>query len=196
MICVLYINIYKQEQSDTHMKITGTKDIKAIIPGIGRVDKFGKAIDVLLSQIDLEITLQGASHFECFESNSGKQWKYVFSGNGLSSYCGQVSVKRASYGHATTPSGERAVDRWPERYRKVEDSIHDDVYDHEEIRPVTWGQVAKIIGSIAKSELTHMATCSKCGGSGRIDHFRHIENGLCFSCMGMGKWIELNKQEH
>jgi hypothetical protein len=29
--------------------------------------------------------------------------------------------------------------------------------------------------------------CFKCGSSGRIDKFRHIEHGICFQCAGTGK---------
>ena len=28
--------------------------------------------------------------------------------------------------------------------------------------------------------------CPKCGGSGKIDHFRHVANGDCFKCAGSG----------
>jgi RecJ-like exonuclease len=30
-------------------------------------------------------------------------------------------------------------------------------------------------------------TCYKCGGTGRIEAFAHIENGECFACGGSGK---------
>jgi RecJ-like exonuclease len=30
-------------------------------------------------------------------------------------------------------------------------------------------------------------TCYKCGGSGRIEAFAHIEQGSCFACGGSGK---------
>ena len=29
-------------------------------------------------------------------------------------------------------------------------------------------------------------TCPKCGGSGYISHFSHVDNGVCFECMGSG----------
>jgi hypothetical protein len=28
--------------------------------------------------------------------------------------------------------------------------------------------------------------CPKCGGSGKLDHFRHVANGDCFNCAGTG----------
>jgi hypothetical protein len=30
-------------------------------------------------------------------------------------------------------------------------------------------------------------TCYKCGGSGQISAFSHIENGACFACSGSGQ---------
>lgn len=30
-------------------------------------------------------------------------------------------------------------------------------------------------------------TCYKCGGTGRIEAFTHIENGACFACGGSGQ---------
>lgn len=31
-----------------------------------------------------------------------------------------------------------------------------------------------------------MATCRRCGGQGRIEHYRHVEGGVCFRCRGTG----------
>jgi hypothetical protein len=36
--------------------------------------------------------------------------------------------------------------------------------------------------------------CYKCGGSGKIGAFAHIENGTCFTCGGAGK-LDYQKQE-
>ena len=40
--------------------------------------------------------------------------------------------------------------------------------------------------------------CDRCGGNGRIDHWSHVANGVCFACGGSGKlsgrplaaWVE------
>lgn len=32
-----------------------------------------------------------------------------------------------------------------------------------------------------------LATCPKCGGSGRIPSYLHVAEGLCFRCNGSGK---------
>ena len=34
---------------------------------------------------------------------------------------------------------------------------------------------------------TLTATCSKCDGTGRLPHYGHIANGVCFECGGTGK---------
>ena len=34
---------------------------------------------------------------------------------------------------------------------------------------------------------THRNPCSRCGGAGRIDGYRHVEGGICFKCGGHGR---------
>ena len=33
---------------------------------------------------------------------------------------------------------------------------------------------------------TSTISCPKCGGTGNIKHFRHVEGGVCFECYGTG----------
>lgn len=35
--------------------------------------------------------------------------------------------------------------------------------------------------------MTKLFTCPKCGGSGHISQFNHVEAGVCFQCRGTGK---------
>lgn len=37
-------------------------------------------------------------------------------------------------------------------------------------------------------------TCSKCGGAGYINNFKHVEDGICFECYGSG-WIEIDEEK-
>lgn len=32
-----------------------------------------------------------------------------------------------------------------------------------------------------------LVTCDRCGGSGWIPHFNHVEGGICFKCEGVGE---------
>ena len=34
---------------------------------------------------------------------------------------------------------------------------------------------------------TLSATCDRCDGTGRVPHYGHIANGICFQCQGSGK---------
>ena len=34
---------------------------------------------------------------------------------------------------------------------------------------------------------TTIANCAKCNGTGRLGHYGHIANGVCFDCQGTGK---------
>ncbi len=36
-----------------------------------------------------------------------------------------------------------------------------------------------------------MNPCSKCNGTGYLDHFKHISNGICFNCHGQGSITDL-----
>jgi len=31
-----------------------------------------------------------------------------------------------------------------------------------------------------------LTTCGRCGGTGRLLHFEHVEKGICFACLGRG----------
>jgi hypothetical protein len=33
---------------------------------------------------------------------------------------------------------------------------------------------------------TNTITCNRCGGSGRLPQYNHVENGICFKCRGEG----------
>lgn len=37
-------------------------------------------------------------------------------------------------------------------------------------------------------------TCPKCGGRGYIQNFKHVEDGICFECYGLG-WIEIDEEK-
>jgi RNase P subunit RPR2 len=42
---------------------------------------------------------------------------------------------------------------------------------------------------------TTPVTCNRCGGSGYLPQYSHIENGICFKCWGAGKiFLELLKR--
>jgi hypothetical protein len=38
-----------------------------------------------------------------------------------------------------------------------------------------------------KNMATNKATCDKCNGTGKLNHFNHIMDGVCFRCNGTGK---------
>lgn len=38
-----------------------------------------------------------------------------------------------------------------------------------------------------KPRKTATYACDRCGGNGRIDHWSHVANGVCFACGGTGK---------
>jgi hypothetical protein len=35
--------------------------------------------------------------------------------------------------------------------------------------------------------MTTFGKCTNCSGTGRVNHFAHIDNGICYACDGTGK---------
>lgn len=33
-------------------------------------------------------------------------------------------------------------------------------------------------------QIVHLTPCSRCGGTGYFQEYRHIDNGICFRCKG------------
>lgn len=63
--------------------------------------------------------------------------------------------------------------------------IHDlSVYDHD---PLVNPEATKL----------SYETCNRCGGSGYIPEFNHIEDGICFACLGSGyKNLYWNQEDY
>ena len=51
---------------------------------------------------------------------------------------------------------------------------------------MTAAEVAAARAEEAAIRATRYMACPKCGGSGKLDHFRHVANGDCFKCAGTG----------
>ena len=51
---------------------------------------------------------------------------------------------------------------------------------------LTAAEVAAARAEEAAIRATRYKACPKCGGSGKLDHFRHVANGDCFKCAGTG----------
>ena len=37
-----------------------------------------------------------------------------------------------------------------------------------------------------RNKLFHFEPCSRCGGTGNIPHYNHVQGGICFKCWGAG----------
>jgi DnaJ-class molecular chaperone len=35
--------------------------------------------------------------------------------------------------------------------------------------------------------MAKLVKCTNCSGTGRVNHFAHIDNGICYACNGTGK---------
>jgi hypothetical protein len=57
----------------------------------------------------------------------------------------------------------------------------------------TWPYLLKRIGKLLKEDPVLNHVCYKCGGTGIIPEFSHVDGGICFECLGVGRWIKYNK---
>lgn len=44
--------------------------------------------------------------------------------------------------------------------------------------------------------VAELVTCQRCGGSGYLDQFKHIQRGVCFRCDGTGKSEPIKKRPY
>lgn len=43
--------------------------------------------------------------------------------------------------------------------------------------------------------MAKLVKCNNCSGTGRLAHFAHLDNGICYACEGTGKVKEGSKYE-
>jgi len=176
------------------MKVNSTLQLKELIPELGRRDKFSKAIDAVLSSIEHPVTVQIADKFKCFTSKAGKQYKIVVTHDDHKYFLMPTKIKRYGVPKVSTEKN-------PESYRNIELSEsysimngvrHDYVNaDVEENGRVNWADFANAIGKLVKDNPVFTCTCTKCNGTGFLPQFAWYAEGVCFECMGIGKWFEL-----
>ena len=60
-----------------------------------------------------------------------------------------------------------------------------------QVTPASWALIGRSLGLLLKDEIISVEDCSGCQGTGRKPQFMHIANGLCFDCLGVGKWFNI-----
>jgi len=184
------------------MKFTviSTKDLKNIFPELSRTDKFKRKIDEVF-EMGFVFNVLKTEPLRCFENKKGKAFnaKIFYKKRGF-------IFKKIEVENAQVTRGEYEKNK--KQYFSIEDEstgssqINNDtpIPTYRSVRfcikSTTWAEILKFIGKLIKSEFTETCTCVRCGGTGFIPEFAHYADGICFECMGIGKWVKVLENEN
>jgi hypothetical protein len=179
--------------------ITSTKQLAAIFPDLPRTNKFKRSLDILLANTPhARVTIDVCDAWRCFKLTDGRKFKARFSFGGKSHFLARTRVRNSNFSRSE-------IDANPGKYKDVKNSESTFCVDGVNWLPTAfasfedtdgfgWSQLALVFGKLLKSEITVIEDCHKCGGSGFLPHYAHIANGVCFSCCGVGKFIQLTDE--
>jgi hypothetical protein len=157
-------------------------DQVATFQDLSENDKFRKAVEKVLKNNDLPIKFRVATPFHCF---NGKKFDYKYrisnteTNKGISfgkTWNKDINHEGSTTGHyqsVPVEGGINTVELIP-------------AHTKEEVDPISWGQIALIISKAFKDDIATYEPCWKCEGKGRIPHYMHIHDGICFKCCGTG----------
>jgi hypothetical protein len=63
------------------------------------------------------------------------------------------------------------------------------------VNDTNWSELCVNAGKLISEELVEVECCGKCNGTGYIPGFAHVAEGVCFDCMGLGKWFIVKKEK-
>jgi hypothetical protein len=185
------------------MKITNTADIISIFPNLQKSDKFKNAIDVFLKIAKTPITIDHCSLWKGYECNGITYRTRINNGKKA------IFIQKVKIINTSVTQSEISLN--PLKYRSVADARcgqislkggeYQDIFTCrvESVEDVSWSKIASIFGKLLKdeieniSDIIYVSECSKCNGLGKLAHYAHIAEGLCFQCMGIGKWLNIDK---
>lgn len=182
--------------------VKSTNDIKKIFPELTSNNKFKKKVDeVFKAGYSFEVTTVD-DPWKFFILQSGKKYKACISFKEKKTWFKRAKVTEMS-------ASLESYNAHPEIYRNIDMARITATFlnqetgewtphyacDYQTIDSTTWVQMCSIIGKLIKDELIHYEHCPKCGGSGIIPYFMHVAEGVCFHCMGIGKWFVVTKKD-
>jgi hypothetical protein len=173
--------------------IRSTEDLKALFPELPKNDAFKRKLDEVFNMgyvFEVEI----AGNKKCFTSKSGKQYKARICYQDKCTYIKKTSIVEGSVTMDFYESNKDIfvkIATEPTGTLKIGNEMPKNTYraSYERTENTDWIELAKCIGKLLKSQLVEVSHCSKCGGSGIIPEFMHYADGVCFECLGIGKWM-------
>jgi hypothetical protein len=173
-----------------------------ILPNTNR-NKFRKAVDLALAQ-GLPIRIEVARPFRSFKSTEGKGYKVkvVNTRTGVAKLLGRVKFEKSERTDYHRVAGAVHCSSYSlESLDTMRDGAHagqpytiTGPHTTENVDAVNWGRLALIISNLFKEDFAHTQICGKCSGSGFLPHYAHIDNGVCWDCMGCGFQLVLGEK--
>ena len=157
---------------------------------MGKVRNPKRKIDELMAA-GFQFTLfKAEGPFRIFKAKDGSNWKFKLKNhlNGKTVLFGRVKNEES---HVPR---EWLADNPGWKVLGENDGSKHVLVLRQNIRQVNWSGVASALGRIIEEDLVEWHDCSKCHGEGKIPGFAHIANGVCFDCMGIGRWIVVKEK--
>jgi hypothetical protein len=180
----------------THI-VKSTKDLRAIFPELPVTNKFKRSLDdVFKNGYEFKLDVQDIGYV--FVSTSDRQYHARISYNGgtgkllkrkrvinCSPTMAEYESKKEYYTEISDkPCGSHRLKdgEWTPMYAAKRITIED----------TSWAAIGRNVGLLIKDEFINYQYCTKCGGSGFLPHYAHIDNGVCWQCMGIGRWLKVD----
>ena len=178
--------------------VKSTKELREFFPELPTTDRFKRKIDEVF-KLGYSFEVETKEPLKCFTAQNGKQYKsrILYNGSGFllkKTYLQKGHIGMEFYNScpeifthiATEPTGTVKVGN-EEPFQTYE-------AEYERTDDITWAALGKYIGKMIKDELVEVCTCGKCGGSGFLPQFAYYADGVCFDCLGIGKWLEVKQK--
>ena len=177
--------------------VKSTKELREFFPELSATDKFKRKIDEVF-KLGYSFEVETKEPLKCFTSKNGKQYKSRILYNGSGFLLGKTYLQKGSttmQHYNSCPEIFTTISEKPNGTIKVGNAEPVATYmaEYERTESVSWAILGKYIGKMIKDELVEVCTCGKCGGSGFLPQFAYYADGVCFDCLGIGKWLEVKQ---
>jgi hypothetical protein len=177
--------------------VKSTKELREFFPELSAKDRFRTKIDQVF-ELGYSFEVETKEPLKCFTAKNRKMYKsrILYNGSGFllkKTYLQKSSTTLQHYNNC--PEKFTMIADKPSGSIKFGNADPVDTYhaEYEVTENTSWGILGRAIGKMIKNELINVCTCSKCNGTGFLPHFAYYADGVCFECLGVGKWLEVNK---
>jgi hypothetical protein len=175
--------------------VKSTKELKEIFTELSDTDRFKRKIDEVF-KLGYSFEVETKDPLKCFTAKNGKQYKSRILYNGSGFLLKKTFIQKGHVGmkfYNSCPEIFTRIATEPTGMVKVgnEEPFQTFEAEYESTESVNWAILGRYIGKMIKDELVEVCTCGKCGGTGVLPQFAHYADGVCFDCLGIGKWLKV-----